>query len=113
MALKEAFAPEAAALDFPLHAGGLLGLAPESLPCRVLDIVAINDVLPGYVKRYPFLDLPLGILFGTADRLLDYRTHGQAMKASCPALDLELMDGRHMLPMSARARLSLSETQSG
>jgi pimeloyl-ACP methyl ester carboxylesterase len=104
MALKGVFAPEAVAPDFPLHAGGLLGLRPKAFHAASSDIVAINDVLPGYVKRYPSLGVPLGILFGTADRLLDYRTHGQAMKASCPALDLELMDGGHMLPMTAPDR---------
>lgn len=101
VALKEVFAPEAVVPDFPLRAGGILGLRPKAFCAASSDIVAINDVLPGYVSRYPSLDKPIGILFGTADRLLDYRKHGQAMKAYCPALDLELIDGGHMLPMTA------------
>ena len=44
------------------------------------------------------------ILFGEDDRLLDYRKQGETMKASCPALDLELIDGGHMLPMTAPDR---------
>ena len=104
VALKEAFAPEAVVPDFPLRAGGLLGLRPKAFYAASSDIVAINDVLPAYVKRYPSLDLPLGVLFGKADRLLDYRTQGEAMKASCPALDLELVDGGHMLLMTAPDR---------
>jgi pimeloyl-ACP methyl ester carboxylesterase len=103
-ALKEVFAPEAVAPDFALRAGGLLSLRPKAFCAASSDIVAIDDVLPGYVSRYPSLDKPIGILFGTADRLLDYRKHGQAMKASCPALDLELIDGGHMLPMTAADR---------
>jgi pimeloyl-ACP methyl ester carboxylesterase len=103
-ALKEFFAPEAVAPDFPLRAGGLLGLRPRAFYATSSDLVAIDDVLPAYVKRYPSLDLPLGILFGKADRLLDYRTQGEAMKPSCPALDLELIDGGHMLPMTAPDR---------
>jgi pimeloyl-ACP methyl ester carboxylesterase len=102
--LKEVFAPEAVVPDFPLRAGGLLGLRPKAFCAASSDIVAINDVLPGYVGRYPSLDKPLGILFGTGDRLLDYRKHGQAMKASCPALDLELVEAGHMLPMTAPDR---------
>jgi pimeloyl-ACP methyl ester carboxylesterase len=101
VALKEAFAPEAVVPDFRLRAGGLLGLRPQAFYAASSDIVAINDMLPAYVKRYPSLDVPLGILFGKADRLLDYRTQGEAMKASYPALDLELIDGGHMLPMTA------------
>src|SRR6202007_3282861 len=103
-ALKEALAPEAVTPDFPLRAGGLLGLRPKAFYATSSDIVVINDVLPGYMKRYPSLNLPFGILFGKADRLLDYRTQGEAMKASCPALDLELIDGGHMLPMTAPDR---------
>jgi pimeloyl-ACP methyl ester carboxylesterase len=102
--LKEVFAPEAVVPDFPLRAGGILGLRPQAFRAASSDIVAINDVLPGYVSRYPSLDKPIGILFGTGDRLLDYRKHGQAMQASCPALDLELIDGGHMLPMTAADR---------
>lgn len=104
MALKEVFAPEAVAPDFPLRAGGLLGLRPKAFCATSSDLVAINDVLPAYMKLYPSLNLPIGILFGTADPLLDYRTHGRAMKAPCPALDLELLDGGHMLPMTAPDR---------
>jgi pimeloyl-ACP methyl ester carboxylesterase len=103
-ALKEVFAPEAVVPDFPLRAGGILGLRPNAFCAASSDIVAISDVLPGYVSRYPSLDKPIAILFGTADRVLDYRKHGQAMKASCPALDLELMEGGHMLPMTTPDR---------
>jgi pimeloyl-ACP methyl ester carboxylesterase len=102
-ALKEVFAPEAAVPDFPLRAGGILGLRPKAFYAASSDIVVINDVLPGYASRYSSLDKPLGILFGTADRLLDYRKHGQAM-ASCLALDLELIEGGHMLPITAPDR---------
>jgi pimeloyl-ACP methyl ester carboxylesterase len=104
VALKEVFAPEAVVPDFPLRAGGLLGLRPKAFYATSSDIVAINDVLPAYTKLYPSLNLPLGILFGKDDRLLDYRQQGEAMRASCPALDLELMEGGHMLPMTAPDR---------
>jgi pimeloyl-ACP methyl ester carboxylesterase len=103
-ALKEVFAPEAVVPDFALRAGGILGLRPKAFCAASSDIVAINDGLPGYVSRYPSLDKPIAILFGTADRVLDYRKHGEAMKASSPALDLELMEGGHMLPMTAPDR---------
>jgi pimeloyl-ACP methyl ester carboxylesterase len=102
--LKEVFAPEAVVRDFPLRAGGILGLRPRAFRAASADVVAINDVLPGYVRRYPSLDKPIGILFGTGDRLLDHRKHGEAMRVCCPALDLELIDGGHMLPMTAPDR---------
>jgi pimeloyl-ACP methyl ester carboxylesterase len=98
------FAPEAVVLDFPVRAGGLLGLRPKAFRAASSDMVAVNDALPGYVSRYPSLDKPIGILFGTGDRVLDYRKHGEAMKAPCPALDLELIEGGHMLLITAPDR---------
>jgi pimeloyl-ACP methyl ester carboxylesterase len=102
--LKEVFAPEAVAPDFPLRAGGLLGLGPKAFYATSSDFVAVNGVLPAYARRYSSLDLPVGILFGKGDRVLDYRRQGEAMKASCPAHDLELLEGGHMLPMTAPDR---------
>jgi pimeloyl-ACP methyl ester carboxylesterase len=102
--LKEVFAPETVAPDFPRRAGGLLSLRPKAFYAASSDFVAVNDVLPAYAKRYSSLSLPFGILFGKGDRVLDYRRQGEAMRASCPALDLELIDGGHMLPMTAPDR---------
>jgi pimeloyl-ACP methyl ester carboxylesterase len=103
-ALKEVFAPEAVVPNFPTRAGGLLGLRPSAFSAASSDIVAVNDVLPAYARRYASLNLPLGILFGKDDRLLDYRRQGESMRAPCPALDLEVIEGGHMLPMTAPDR---------
>jgi pimeloyl-ACP methyl ester carboxylesterase len=103
-ALKEVFGPEPAPLDFPVRAGGLLGLRPSAFCSASSDAVLAEYVLPKYVARYPSLALPMGMLFARGDRLLDYRAQGEAMKAACPALDLELMEGGHMLPMTAPDR---------
>jgi len=103
-ALKEVFAPEAVVPDFPLRAGGLLGLRPKAFYATSSELLAINDVLPAYTSRYTSLDLPIAILFGKDDRVLHYRKQGEAMSATCPALDLELMEGGHMLPMTAPDR---------
>ena len=50
MALKEAFAPEAVAPDFPLRAGGFLGLRPKAFYAASSDLVAINNVLRSRTK---------------------------------------------------------------
>jgi hypothetical protein len=59
--------------------------------------MAANDDLPQTMQRYRSLAIPFGMLYGEGDRLLDYRQHGEAMKQKCPALDLVLIDGGHML----------------
>jgi len=103
-ALREVFGPEPPPADFPIRAGGLLGLRPKAFCSASSDAVLAEYVLPAYVARYGSLALPMGMLFAKGDRLLDYRAQGEAMKAVCPALDLELMEGGHMLPMTAADR---------
>jgi pimeloyl-ACP methyl ester carboxylesterase len=44
--------------------------------------------------------LPLGILFGRDDRILDWRYHGEALAAKAGGARLELIDGGHMLPVT-------------
>ena len=102
--LAEVFAPEAAPADFPMRAGGLLGLRPTAFYNTSTDLMAAGETLQGYMARYKSLDIPMAMLFGRGDRLLDYRGQGEAMKIVCPALDLELVEGGHMLPMTQSER---------
>ena len=102
--LAQVFAPEAAPADFPMRAGGLLGLRPSAFFATSSDMMAVADVLPGYMARYKSIDIPMAMLYGKGDRLLDYRAQGEAMKTVCPALDLELTEGGHMLPMTQAER---------
>jgi pimeloyl-ACP methyl ester carboxylesterase len=102
--VPEVFAPEPAPADFPMRAGGLLGLRPRAFYATSSDIMAVADVLPGYIARYKTLKIPMAMLYGKGDRLLDYRRHGDAMKVTCPALDLEVMEGGHMLPITVPDR---------
>jgi pimeloyl-ACP methyl ester carboxylesterase len=102
--LKQVFAPEPAPADFPIRAGGILGLRPSAFYNNSTDTMAAAETLPGYMARYKSLAIPMAMLYGRGDRLLDYRAQGEAMKIVCPALDLELMDGGHMLPITVPDR---------
>jgi pimeloyl-ACP methyl ester carboxylesterase len=102
--LAAVFAPDAVPADFGTRGGALLGLRPNSFYATSSDLMAVNDDFPATARRYGSLSLPFGMLFGKGDRLLDYREHGEAMRRQCPALDLELIDGGHMLPLTAPDR---------
>ena len=78
----------------------MLGLRPTAFYNTSTDLMAAAETLPGYMARYKSLSIPMAMLYGKGDRLLDYRAQGEAMKATCPALDLEVMEGGHMLPMT-------------
>lgn len=99
--LKVVFGPDAVPADFPMRGGGMLGLRPNAFYNTSSDAVSVIEDLPGMTSRYSELTVPLGMLFGRSDLVLDYRIHGETMKEQCPALDLVLMDGRgHMLPLT-------------
>lgn len=100
--LKIVFGPDAVPADFPTRGAGLLGLRPKSFYNTSSDLIAVKEDMPGMMKRYGGLTIPLGMLFAKGDLILDYRRQGEAMKQQCPALDLVLMDEHgHMLPVTA------------
>ncbi len=94
------FGPEPVSPDFPIAAGGVLGLRPSSYYAGSSDLVAMNDDFPGYVARYGSIKVPVGVLYGRGDRVLDHVKHGLAMRSAIPGLTLELVEGGHMLPVT-------------
>ncbi len=104
-ALREIFAPDAVPADFGTRGGGLLGLRPKAFYSASSDMVAVQDDLEGMAARYPDLAIPVGILYGTADRVLDHKVQGEPMLAEVPGLTLDLIEnGGHMLPITATER---------
>jgi pimeloyl-ACP methyl ester carboxylesterase len=97
-ALKDVFAPEKPSPDFMTHGGGALSLRPQSYYAASADLVAAHDSLGEVVRRYPTLSVPVGILYGESDQILDPRVHGRARKDQVPGMDLELIEGGHVLP---------------
>jgi len=99
--LDAIFSPEAAPVDFPTRAGGILGLRPRSFYNTSSDMRAVNLDLGAMVGRYSSLRVPARILYGTNDGVLDHQVHGEAMKAKSSMVSLELVQGGHMLPITA------------
>ena len=99
--LREVFAPEQSPADFGTAGGALLDRRPASFYAASTDIASINDDLDEMTKRYASLRLPIGILFGRGDKILDYRLHGETMKRMVRDLDLTFIEGGHMLPVTA------------
>ena len=99
--LDAIFSPELAPADFPTRAGGILGLRPRSFYNTSSDMRAVNLDLWAMVGRYSSLRVPVRILYGTSDEVLDHRVHGDAMKAKSPMVSVELVEGGHMLPITA------------
>ena len=101
--LNVVFGPEQPPADFGLRGGGFLGLRPSHFIGASSDLTALPDVLPGLQQQYAHLRLPVSVLYGRQDRILDPQEQGQALVNVVPGAELELVDGGHMLPVTQPA----------
>ncbi len=103
--LKEVFAPDTIPADYGTTYGGLLGLRPKAFYSASTDLVAAPADLVGLVPRYPTIAVPVGILYGSGDHILDPALHGRRLADAIPGAELELVDGGgHMTPIAQPAR---------
>jgi pimeloyl-ACP methyl ester carboxylesterase len=58
----------------------------------------------GELARATAAPLPIAVLYGREDRVLDYRPQGEGFIARVPHARLELVTGGHMLPVTQPAR---------
>jgi len=98
------FGPEAVPRDYAIRGGGLLALRPSHFFAASADLVAIPEDLPGIMQRYGAMQLPVSILYGRSDRILNPHDQGEALVAKLPGAQLTLVDGGHMLPITAPGR---------
>jgi pimeloyl-ACP methyl ester carboxylesterase len=98
------FSPDAMPADFPSRGGGILGVRPGQFYCASSDLVGIVDELPLMMERYSSIRVPVGILFGKSDAILDHEEHGVALQSKVPGASLCLVEGGHMLPIVAPAQ---------
>jgi pimeloyl-ACP methyl ester carboxylesterase len=95
------FGPDPVPADYATAGGGLLGLRPKSFCTASEDLVALEGELAPLVERYSELQLPVGIIYGTGDRVLEHRLHGVEVASRINGAELELIEGGHMLPLTA------------
>lgn len=92
------FGPQAMPADYPIAGGGMSGLRPSHFYATCSDLVATAEDMPRLQARYGEIKVPVGILFGTADRVLPHKPHGLAMKDKIAGLDLDLAEGIGHMP---------------
>lgn len=103
--LKAVFAPEAVPADFRTRGGALLSVRPQGFYNASMDLVAIEDSddLEQMERRYANLTVPVDVLFGRDDIVLDWMRHGDALRRRSKRVTLKLIHGGHMLPVTAPA----------
>ncbi|TRD00384.1 alpha/beta fold hydrolase [Mesorhizobium sp. WSM4303] len=92
------FAPQAVPANYMVDGGGWLGLRPSHFHATSTDFVAVEEDLGRIEQRYGEIAMPAGIFFGSADRVIAMRTHGEPMKDRIGGLDFEAVDGLGHMP---------------
>jgi pimeloyl-ACP methyl ester carboxylesterase len=104
-ALATLFGPQPVAHDFAVRGGGLLNLRPCSFIGASADLVATRDELGEMPALYKDLTVPVGILYGTDDRILDPAVQGKGLAAKVAGAGLELIEGGgHMILITSADR---------
>lgn len=99
--LNALFGPEPIPKDYGTRGKGFLSLRPQSYVAASTDLFHANDDLPDLISRYGRITAPTSILFGRGDRVLDPALHGESCARLIPNSKLVLMEGGHMLPVTA------------
>lgn len=98
--LRHAFAPEPVPPDFATRGGGLLSLRPAQFLAASADLQDVPGHMAHIEARYRELCIPVQVLAGRGDHVLDWRANGQALVDQVPGARLELLDGGHMLQVT-------------
>lgn len=96
----EVFAPDPVPEDFPILAGGALAIRPRSFLSGCYELGIGKAAMEKQAPRYGEIALPVAILYGRDDALLDPELHGVKTAAAIPGATVALIDGGHMLPVT-------------
>jgi pimeloyl-ACP methyl ester carboxylesterase len=98
--LKAVFAPELVPKSFAVESGAALGLRPDCFIAASKDMMTVGHDLAIVAPRYPSLAIPVDVIFGRQDPILDYQAHGERLVATLPHASLRLIEGGHMIPIT-------------
>ncbi len=106
--LKAVFAPEAVPAGLRTRGGALHSVRPKGFYHASLDLAAIEDSndLEQMEQRYADLTIPVDVLFGRDDVVLDWMRHGDAQRRRSSRVTLDVVNGSHMLPVTAPSATS-------
>ncbi len=99
--LDVVFGPQAPPPDYGTAGAALAALRPSHFYAASTDTVAIGDTMQEQEKRYGSLDLPVGMLYGSADRVIDGERQSAGLVGRLSRLDIEIVEGVGHMPQFA------------
>ena len=97
---KTAFSPEPVCNNFATKGGGDFALSSNSFINTSEDLKFAISSAPSVVGRENELKLPIGVLFGENDKILDAKLHGEKFSELAGAELMILPNKGHMLPLT-------------
>jgi pimeloyl-ACP methyl ester carboxylesterase len=99
------FGPQPVPHDYATKGGGFLNLRPSSFITSSADLMAVHEQHEDMTAHYGKINMPVGILYGTHDRLLDPEVHGAGLADKIPGAEYELIEGGgHMIVICSADR---------
>lgn len=98
--MENVFSPETCPQDFDVRGGGLLARRPGNFQATSADLQAVAQDLKDMISRYGTLPMPVSVLFGRGDTILDPEVHGRLLLEALPSARLDIVEGGHMLPVT-------------
>ena len=96
------FGPQKPPDDYAVGGAALTGVRPSHFYATSTDLVSLEQDMPSVEARVGEIRVPAAVLFGTSDRVLDYKRHGLSMEKRLPGCEVRLLDGvGHMVQYSA------------
>ena len=99
LVLEIAFGPQAAPRDYGIKGGGLMSLRPSNFIAASRDLMATHDQRDDdLTEHYGSIKVPVGVLYGAGDRILDPTAHCAALIGKLAGAEIELIEGGgHMI----------------
>ncbi|UZK65524.1 alpha/beta fold hydrolase [Sphingomonas sp. M1-B02] len=97
---RAVFAPDPVPADFATRGGGALAIRPASYLAGAFEVRNSPGEVAGIVARYGELKMPVAILYGRGDAVLDPELNGEKTVAEIAGATLALIEGGHMLPVT-------------
>ena len=93
------FGPDAPPEDFRTRGGGLLSLRPEAFYAAATDLQAVPQDMDGITARIGDITVPVGLFYGTDDRVLSAADQIAVLRRALPQADIETMENRGHMPL--------------
>jgi len=94
------FAPEPVPGDFAIRGGAALGNRPMSVDAAMLEMASVDDDMAVVAARYGSIKLPVAMLYGSDDQVVDPTVDGEHARSAIADASLEITEGGHMLPVT-------------